>query len=143
VIFATPQGVNHGIDCKPSYDTLTILSHALGNALIADLQESLTPGAPFAAQFRTGGMALAHWHGALDESGLPEGYVLHGDLNPPVSCSTFQAAIYALRGKLSAFARTTREGKKFTGDVHVERHHGVNVTGPSLTTLARWVLQQK
>jgi hypothetical protein len=143
VIFATPQGVNHGIDCKPSYDTLTILSHALGNALIADIQETLTPAAQFAAQFRTGGMALAHWHGTLDEAGLPVGYFLHGDLNPPVSCSTFQAAIYALGGKLKAFAGSLRKGSTFMGDVHLERHHGVNVTGPSLTALAEWILRGK
>jgi hypothetical protein len=140
IIFVTPRGVSPGLDCKPSYDTLTILSHAAANALIAGMQRVLTPSARFASALASSGMALAHWHGYLHRATLPPGYILHGEENPPVSCSTFQAAIYALRGKVNAFARATETGHEFAGDAHIEPHHGVNVTGPTLLWLAQWAL---
>ncbi len=140
VIFVTPGGVSTGIDCKPSYDTLTILSHGIANALIAGVQSVFAPHARFFSGYSSSGTALAHWHGYLHESVLPEGYVVHGERNPPVSCSTFQAAIYALQGKVDIFAETLRGGHDFAGDVHVEPHHGVNLTGPTLLWLAQWAL---
>ena len=140
VIFATPRGVSPGLDCKPSYDTLTILSHAAANALIAGIQNMVTPAARFAGTSASSGMALAHWHGYLHQAILPVDDVVHGEENPPVSCSTFQAAIYALRGKVNAFARAAAAGREFTGDAHIEPHHGVNVTGPTLLWLAQWAL---
>lgn len=140
VVFATPDGVNHGIDCKPSYDTLTILSHALGNALVGSLEAFFAPDAPFVARLHTTGFAIAHWHGSIDPGLLPPGYVVHGGDNPPVSCSTFQAAIYALTGKLQAYALQRSRGDQFSGEAHVEPHHGVNITGPSLVWLAEWAL---
>jgi hypothetical protein len=85
-------------------------------------------------------MALAHWHGYLHHATLPAGYAVHGEDNPPVSCSTFQAAIYALRGKVEAYARTVDAGREFMGDAHIEPHHGVNLTGPTLLWLAQWAL---
>jgi hypothetical protein len=87
---------------------------------------------------RESGTALAHWHGTVDPRALPAGYIVHGEHNPPVSCSTFQSAIYALTGKLAALDRCLLEGIEFTGDVHVEPFHGVNVTGRSLHELAEW-----
>jgi hypothetical protein len=140
IVFVTPRGVSPGLDCKPSYDTLTILSHAAANALIAGVQRVLTPGARFASVLASSGMALAHWHGYLHQATLPTGYHLHGEENPPVSCSTFQAAIYALRGKVDAFARGAETGREFAGDAHIEPHHGVNLTGPTLLWLAQWAL---
>lgn len=139
--FLTPRGVSTRIDCKPSYDTLTILSHGVANVLIAGMQRALAPHTRFAGMLQSAGAALAHWHGYLDERVLPEGYVLHGEQNPPVSCSTFQAAIYALQGKVGAFAGMVRRGAEFAGDAHIEPHHGVNLTGPTLLWLAQWALE--
>jgi hypothetical protein len=141
VILETPKGVSTKIDCKPSYDTVTILAHAVGNSLIAGVLSRLKPAASFAAAFRKSGMALAHWHGQLDESLLPQGYFVHGETNPPVSCSTHQAAIYALTGKMKALRKSFDQGIDFQGDAHIEPHHGVNITGQSLVALARWVLE--
>jgi len=141
IVFETPKGVSTKIDCKPSYDTVTILSHALGNSLIASVLGKLNPRALFATTFRENGMALAHWHGQVDRAILPKGYFIHGGSNPPVSCSTHQAAMYALTGKISTLGRSLDQRIDFLGDVHIEPHHGTNITGVSLVALARWVLQ--
>jgi hypothetical protein len=140
IIFATPRGVSPGLDSKPSYDTQTILSHAVANALVAALQLRQTSSSRFASTLTSSGMALAHWHGYLHQAKLPDAYVVHGEENPPVSCSTFQAAIFALRGKLDAFVQAASTGREFAGDLHTEPHHGVNLTGPTLLWLAGWAL---
>jgi len=142
IIFTTPRGVGRSTDYKPSYDTLTILSHAMANALVAGLLHRTHPDSWFATTLRASGMALAHWHGYLQSAALPEGYVVHGGDNPPVSCSTFQAAIYALRGKIEAYSRSVTSHKPFSGDAHVEPHHGINLTGPTLLWLAQWALER-
>lgn len=137
----TPPGA--GADFKPSYDTRTILANAAANAITASALARLAPGAPWVEAITGHGAAQAHWHGLLDQDGLPDGYVVHGAENPPVSCSTAQSALFALRGKLEALDRTLTRGLPLLGDVHVEPYHGVNVTGPSLTALARLVLKQQ
>ena len=136
----TPLSRNGSIDYRPSYDTITILAHALGNALIAGMLLCVEPGSTFARTLQTSGMALAHWHGTVDPGQLPELYTFHGENNPPVSCSTHQSGIYALSGKLDAFRESTSRGAPFLGDVHMEPHHGVNVTWPTLTGLAELFL---
>ena len=140
VKFETPKGISAQIDCKPSYDTHCILSHAVGNSLAASVLARLSPQAQFAATYQQSGMALAHWHGGINHATLPEGYFVHGDRNPPVSCSTHQSSIYALTGKLSALKQSLEENVEFSGDVHVEPHHGINITGGSLVALAQWAL---
>ena len=85
-------------------------------------------------------MALAHWHGGVDTARFPEGFMEFGKDNPPVSCSTYQAAMYTLRGKLESYARHVGQGKSYMGDIHVEPHHGVNVSWPSLLGLAKRLL---
>ncbi len=139
VIVETPKGLGTESDCQPSFDTSTILAHAIGNAIVASVLERLLPTAGFAHALKRDGLALAHWHGFLPMSELPKGYYLYGDSNPPVSCSTPQAAIYALTGKLSAFERSLDENVEFVSDAHVEPSHGTNVTGTSLTSLAELV----
>ena len=141
VILETPKGVSAKIDCKPSYDTMTILSHAVANSLVASVLARVRPHAAFATTFQRAGMALAHWHGEIDRARLPKGYFVHGDTNPPVSCSTHQAAMYALTGKMNALRESIDKGSDFFGDVHVEPHHGINVTGESLSALARWAME--
>ena len=139
VVFETPQGTDMRVDCRPSYDTLTIMAHAAGNAMVARILARVQPDAPFVAMMREGGAALAHWHGLINPAILPPGYFVHGSTNPPVSCSTFQSAVYALTGKLGALEQSIREGVSFLGDVHVEPFHGTNITGESLVSLAGWI----
>jgi hypothetical protein len=139
VVFETPRGTDMRVDCRPSYDTLTIMAHAVGNAIVACVLARVRPDAPFVAMMREGGAALAHWHGLINPAILPRGYFVHGTSNPPVSCSTFQSAVYALTGKLGALEQSLREGVPFLGDVHVEPFHGTNITGASLVSLAGWI----
>jgi hypothetical protein len=140
--FETPRGMNAVVDCKPSYDTVTILAHAAGNALAASVLARLHPEASFPQLLRSQGAALAHWHGRIDPSVLPSGYLVHGEHNPPVSCSTHQSAVYAVTGKLAAVEEALRCGLDFAGDVHIEPYHGTNITGATLNELSRWVLER-
>jgi uncharacterized protein YbjQ (UPF0145 family) len=140
VVFETPRGVDTRIDCKPSYDTLTILAHAAANAVVAGILLRIRPEADFPQMLARNGAALAHWHGMVDPAALPPGFVVHGESNPPVSCSTYQSAVYAFTGKLSALEVSLETNTPFAGDVHVEPFHGVNITGASLMALAEMVL---
>ncbi|MEM8601936.1 MAG: hypothetical protein AAGF99_18625 [Bacteroidota bacterium] len=135
VTLATASGVSKA---RPSYDTYTILAHALGNALVASLLAANDPSHPFVSALGGRGLAISHWHGYLDADTLPDGYALFGDANPPVACSTPQSAVFALDGKLAAFSAS--DSTSFRGDVHVEPHHGTNVSGVlSLPETARAV----
>jgi hypothetical protein len=138
----TPKGLADGIDSRPSYDTQTILAHALGNALVAGVQARIRESR-FSSTMRNSGMALAHWHGDVPSPMVPEEYCTYGQDNPPVSCSTHQAAMFALAGKVAAFRRCVDAGRDYCGDIHIEPHHGVNVTWPTLTTLAQRLLRSK
>lgn len=139
VILSTPRNVGRDSDCQPSFDTISILANAIGNAIVASILAKLNPASKFCVALNHSGLALAHWHGYIDASEMPAGYYLHGQRNPPVSCSTPQAAIFALAGKLSAFQQSIAEGAEFLGDVHEEPSHGTNITGRSLSQLIRLV----
>jgi hypothetical protein len=134
MIVRTPRGTTG--DCQPSFDSTTILAHAIGNAIVACIDQALTPSSVFGHLLQYGGLALAHWHGFLPLSHLPRGYFVHGESNPPVSCSTPQAAIFALSGKLSSFGFSFEKNIPYLGDVHIEPSHGSNITGRSLMELA-------
>lgn len=134
VTFETPSE-----SARPSYDTRTILANAVANAVVASVLARLRDGAGWTERLAETGAAQAHWHGTFGEDALPEGYVAHGADNPPVSCSTAQSALFALSGKLQAVHRSATRGVDLAGDVHIEPHHGVNVTGPSLCALAALV----
>lgn len=125
------------VEQRPSYDTLTILAHGLANALVAERLDRVRPQAAFGGELARRGRALAHWHGGLDPSRVAPGYHLHGSARPPVSCSTPQSALYAVLGKLEALDAALANGEPFIGDVHVEPLHGTNLSGPTLTELAR------
>lgn len=140
IILSTPKNIGTDGDCQPSFDTVSILSNAIGNIIVASILAKLNPASRFCVALNHSGLALAHWHGYIDSSELPSGYYLHGRRNPPVSCSTPQAAIFALAGKLSAFQQSVNEGVEFLGDVHEEPSHGTNVTGRSLFELMRLVV---
>lgn len=128
-----------GSDCQPSFDTLIILAHAVGNSIIANLLARIIRNSKFGLALRHQGLAMVHWHGMIDQSCLPPGYYLHGNDNPPVSCSTPQAAIYALVGKLASFETSILENVEYAGDAHVEPSHGTNFCGSSMKELSRIV----
>jgi len=141
--FQTPIGVRVEDDCKPSYDTGVMLAHALGNAILASVLGRLSGGAaPFYKRLTTSGVGIAHWHDYLAQDELAAGYFLYGERNLPVACSTPQSASFALSGKLDLLRRVASHATTYRGDVHVEPHHGVNMTSDTLTNLAEWLAQR-
>ncbi|NTV98314.1 MAG: hypothetical protein HGA70_04030 [Chlorobiaceae bacterium] len=125
----TPGNSSGNSDARPSFDTLTILAHALGNAFAASILKTLSPGSPFPGHLERNGATMTHWHDYPPEELLPEGYHRHGHRNPPVSCSTPQSAAYSLMGKIAALEKALAEGKEYRGDVHFEPNHGTNIVG--------------
>lgn len=140
IIIEAPGAANHATPAKPSYDTLTILAHAVGNALVAGLMRMFQPNSQFAHLLEEQGCSLTHWHNYLDQMTLPEGHFLHGLENPSVACSTPQSAIYALLGKFEALNLALTNRQEFLGDVQVEPDHGTNISSTmSLRETARWI----
>lgn len=130
-------------DCRPSYDTYALLTHAVGNALVAAIRQALDPEDPFAFALAKQGLALAHWHG-YPAGPPPDGFTVHGAANPPVSCSTPQSAAFALVGKLDALGDALGSGASYLGDVHIEPHHGTNLSGGmTLAAAAEWAAAQR
>ena len=134
----TPTGYSPDIVAKPSFDTLTILAHALGNAMTASILMTLRPESRFPRHLARFGASMTHWHDYPSIGLLPEGYHLHGEENPPVACSTPQSAAYSLLGKIAALENALEEETVYRGDVHVEPSHGTNIVGMlSLAETAR------
>ncbi len=134
----TPQGLSPESVAKPSFDTLTILAHALGNALTASILMTLKPEALFPGHLALFGASMTHWHDYPESGQLPGGYYLHGEQNPPVACSTPQSAAYSLLGKIAALEQALEQGTEYRGDVHIEPNHGTNIVGMlSLAETAR------
>ncbi len=125
----TPAGNSPETVAKPSFDTLTILAHALGNALVASILMTLNPKSDFPSHLARFGASMTHWHDYPSSFQLPEGYFLHGESNPPVACSTPQSAAYSLLGKIDALEVALEQGAEYRGDIHVEPNHGTNIMG--------------
>jgi hypothetical protein len=137
----TPNGLKLTSDYKPSFDTKVILSHALGNAIVASVAFHLDSSDRFAKQLKSHGAAIAHWHGYIDPELLPSGFPTYGARNPHVACSSPQSAIYAIQGKLAAYKSLIgNKAHVFLGDVHVEPHHGTNVTFSTIEELATFLI---
>lgn len=142
ILMDTPPGITRPEDCRPSYETLSILGIAAGNCLVAGILNAIQPDSRFARTLLTSGLSLSHWHGYLQVNGDPEGYSRHGTENPGVCCSTHQSAVYALNGKFKALNHALQSNREYRGDVHLEPHHGTNLCGVlSLTDSARIVRQ--
>ena len=109
--------------------------------LIASLLARLKPNGEFERMLRTTGLELAHWHGYLPPAKIPPGYAVHGENNIPFACSTPQSAILALQSKLAAFELHLTVAREYRGEIHVEPHHGTNMTGESLTALVHWLMR--
>jgi hypothetical protein len=141
MILETPKGLKLKEGYRPSFDTKVILAHAVGNAIVGAILLHLSPEHPFPKTLQKNGMALSHWHGYLKKDFVPQGWHIHGADKPHVSCSTPQSAIYALGGKIQALMESLQSGKEYLGDIHIEPHHGTNMTFPSLQELARFLTQ--
>jgi hypothetical protein len=128
IYFDLPLGYDTTQDVKPSYDTLAILAHALGNSIISSLLKTVSGDNSFSKALDSNGISLFHWHGYLPEHNIPTGHFVHGAANPSVSCSTRQSAVYSLLGKLEALEDSLANKTDFLGDVHVEPHHGTNIS---------------
>ncbi|HWR02016.1 MAG TPA: hypothetical protein VN371_09155, partial [Chlorobaculum sp.] len=126
---STPACLPREFVSKPSFDTLTIIAHAVGNAMISSILRTLRPDALFPQTLGRYGASMTHWHYYPGHDTVPEGFVVHGRNNPPVSCSTPQSAAYSLLGKLDALEHAIEEGKEYLGDVHIEPGHGTNLVG--------------
>jgi hypothetical protein len=137
---ATPKALPAGLLSKPSFDTMTIIAHAVGNVMIASILRTLRPESRFPSLLERFGASITHWHHYPDDDMVPKGYVVHGKENPPVSCSTPQSAAYSLLGKLDALELSLETGIDYLGDIHIEPGHGTNIVGTrSLTGMARFL----
>ena len=129
VTLMTPDGLPDTMSPKPSFDTLTILAHALGNVFISSILQRIRPSWRFPETLARKGASMTHWHGYPEKSIVPEGYFTHGSQNPPVSCSTPQSAAYSILGKIEALEQALREDRDYQGDIHIEPNHGTNIVG--------------
>jgi hypothetical protein len=136
-----PNGVKVHEDYKPSFDTKVILAHAVGNAIIASILNYTNPEADFVKQIKLSGISISHWHGYFKEDLVPSNCLIYGFKNLHVACSSPQSALYALGGKLEAFTQLSLDGGSHQGDIHVEPHHGINISFPSLVTLAEYLIK--
>jgi len=74
---------------------------------------------------------------------VPSGVVVYGRNNPHVSCSSPQSAVYAFDGKINSVFDELSELEKFVGDIHIEPHHGINISYPTLVELSTYIISNK
>ena len=135
-----PTGVSLDSSYKPSFDTKVILAHALGNVIMASVCKYLGINDGYVKDIETFGYSICHWHGYFNKMLVPNGVYIYGANNPPVSCSSPQSAVYALRGKFDTIISMIDSRMSYSGDIHVEPQHGVNVTFKSVQDLAEYIL---
>jgi hypothetical protein len=128
---------------KPSFDTKVILAHAVCNALVASLCVYYNRSRSFASMIQDRGISISHWHGYFNKKLLPKNVSMYGRDNLHVSCSSPQSAIYAFQGKMSNVFNRLEDIEEHIGDVHIEPHHGINVSYPSLEDLAKYIIINK
>ena len=140
MIISVPEGVSLSSGYRPSFDSKLILSMAVANAIYASILKHIKPVAVLPAMLEKTGIALAHWHGYISLKHAPQNWYINGLSNPAVCCSTHQSAVYAFKHKEELFMKCLKENKEYSGDIHIEPHHGINVTYNSLIDLAEFVL---
>lgn len=136
MILRTPKGLKIKTGYRPSFDSRVILAHAIGNAIIGSVLKHIYSDHQFVNHLEKEGLALSHWHGYFNKDYIPKGWYVYGKDNPHVSCSTPQSAIYALSGKLNLLEEEEDLQKNYQGDIHIEPHHGTNLSFSSLQELA-------
>lgn len=135
-----PRNISTDNTYKPSFDTKVILAHALGNLLVASVAKYTKVLNSYVKRIETKGFAICHWHGYFNKENIMENVISYGYENSHVSCSSPQSAIYALEGKLSNILDRVSYMRNYDGDIHVEPHHGINVSYSSLVDLAKYIL---
>lgn len=138
-----PIGLNQDNTYKPSFDTKVILAHAVCNALIASLFKFYKINDDFVQMIKNDGISISHWHGYFNDEKIPDKMIVHGKNNPHVSCSSPQSAIYAFQGKFSNIFDILENILEYKGDIHVEPHHGINVSYSTLSDLAKFIINNK
>lgn len=139
--YRVPIGANPKAVVRLSFDTKVILAHAIGNAAIASiLRYCFGHQNTYARHAEDKGFAIIHWHGYLNDEKIPKNIYSYGGKNPHVSCSSPQSAFYAIEGKLSLLETLLDNGGNISGDVHIEPHHGSNVTYSSVEDFADFIL---
>ena len=127
-----PKGLKLNNSYKTSFDTKVILAHAIGNAISAAIFKYLNINIEFVRNAEKNGFSITHWHGYISSVAIPKKWHIHGLYNPHVACSSPQSAIYALSGKLQAMINSIENNEEYCGDIHIEPHHGSNMTHFSL-----------
>ncbi len=141
MFLSLPNGFESADDYQPSFDTKVILAHAVSNAIFASVLSYFKTGSSFPKILQNSGFGLAHWHGYIDPKFIPEGWIVYGQSNPSVSCSSPQTAVYAFFGKENGIINKVLENDQdYKGDVHIEPHHGTNMTFSTLSELAIFLL---
>ncbi len=140
MILETQHGSVVDNDYKTSFDTQVILSHAVGNAIIASILNHTNPNSEFVRRYLEDGVSISHWHGYIHPDHVQKGWYVHGITNPHVACSSPQSAIYALQGKLESFLDSINKNTDFKGDIHIEPHHGTNICYTSTKDLANYLI---
>jgi hypothetical protein len=139
MLMEIPPSVNLQNNYKPSFDTRVILSHSLANVVFLSLLAYFREDSLFPKILERDGLALIHWHGKVLPEFVPRGYYLYGENNPAVPLSS-QSALYAFWGKEEAIKKNLSMNTQYLGDIHVEPHHGINMTGVSLRGLGYYLL---
>lgn len=144
MFLSLPVGFETRNDYRPSFDTKVILAHAVSNAIFASVLSYFKPGSSFPKILQSNGFGLAHWHGYIDPKYIPRGWVVYGQDNASVSCSSPQSAVYAFLGKENGIINKVLENNDdYKGDIHMEPHHGTNMTFSTLSKLADFLLSNK
>lgn len=135
-----PKNVKISGDYRPSFDTKVILAQAVGNAIIASILKWIDPVNNFSGVVEKSGISIVHWHGYLNPNLQIAGLYDYGHKNPHVACSSPQSAIYSLSGKLENFINNPDQINLLIGHVHIEPHHGINVSHVDMLSLANAII---
>ncbi len=135
-----PKGVKISGDYRPSFDTKVILAQAVGNSIIASIIKHINPVAKFVDVLEKKGISIVHWHGYLNPGVQINGLYNYGHENPHVACSSPQSAVYSLDGKLKNFFDHIESDNLLLGHVHIEPHHGINISHIDMLSLANDII---
>ncbi len=136
-----PQDLRIDNTYKPSFDTKVILAHALANTLAAQVAKYHSNHNNYVEMIENKGFSICHWHGYFNDDYIIPGMISYGHNNSHVSCSSPQSAIYAFQGKFDSVIQNIHSLSSYVGDIHVEPHHGINVSYHSLISLSEYILK--